>query len=769
MSIQPSNAPSSLAAIPPPVTADRETLTNSRVRTAADVVGAFSVMWTADLERSRQRALCQSAVDGAPPYSDAKSRSLGTFGRSNFNPGLARRSTFREESPYNELLEQMDILCTFPTKHGDQNQQVEWAPILAECFTEMMIRWPAFNYLWQYGVSLFVRDGVSIACFEDENDWRYWFYGMQHFKFPNESKPCEDMLDMCGWKVKMNCSQLFRMVKNEAIAGQIGWNVPAVKEAIKQASAINDTSFDAERWEARWKNNEVMDGSRAPQVEVIHLLVKELDGTVTHLICQKSPAGTDGPLLYERRNAFSKMSRFMTLFTYGVGTNGDLHSIRGHTSRIFNSVVADTRTINAFVDMAVFSATPHLECANEDAMMSIPMRKVGYMTVVGQGNKFMDVKIPNFEENLIPLHGMMTQLLEGESSGASLMPAQRGMERKTDRQEANERLAEGQLTTSAMALFFPALERLLKEVIRRVSRKNYRSDEPGGEEAWWLRNRLRARGVPLEALYEADIDAIEVNTGIGKGSQSARMAAANEIMNLSNALDEQGKNEALRIKIGTLAGIRKANLLAPAIPGQRPGQQVENAMLQNGFLCGGNPAQISTVKPLPDQNSAAHVQTHLQFLQELWPMTEQQDQRAALTAIQPVWNHCIDDWQMMDPGNPLYKEAKQALREMGEYVTNTAKELAAEEDRAHDEAARNGGDPNAADNGTNGKDVGGEGPSMSNFARAIDAKAKLSFTIQKNEEDLRHQKEMNSLKAAGMVQTMNLKNVEAKNRLLNQP
>ncbi len=751
MAGEPSNAPSALSAIPPPVTADRKTIVKDRVRTAADVAAAFGAMWTADLERSRNRALCQSAVDGAAPYSDGKSRSQGTYGRSNFNPGLARRSTFKEEAPYNDILDQNDIFTTFPTKYGDDDMR-EWIePILAEEFSAMLRKWGEFNNLWQYNVSLFVRDGVSIACFDDERDWRYSIYGLQHFKFPNESKPCEDRLDMCGWEQNANCRDLYRKIQNEKIAKAIGWKPAVVKEAIKQASQINNTSLDYERLEARWKNNEVLDGAKAPQIKVVHLLVKEVDGTVTHLAAPKSGLGD---CFYEHRNAFNSMGRFMTLFTYGVGTNGDLHSIRGHTSRIFNTVAAATRTMNAFVDMAMFAATPHLECANDDAMTSIPFRKAGPMTLVGHGNKFLTTEVPDFQENLIPLYGMMTQLFEGESSGASMMPTpKRQMERKTNAQEFNERLSEGQLTTSAMSLFFPSLERLFKEVARRVKRKGYRANEPGGDLVWWLRNRLKARGVPLEALYEADVDAMEVNTGIGKGSQLARMAVADSIMEDYHLYDDKGKTEALRLKVTTRAGTRVANRLVPPIPGQRPGQQVDNADNQNGLLASRNKAQIMSVKVRPDQNSPAHVRTHLEFLQELWPMTEGQDQREALETIQPVWAHAIDDLQLVDDKNPLYSEAKQLLREMSEWVTNTAKELAAEEDRAADEAGR---EPGA------GKDVGGEGPNMSNFVRAIDAKAKLQFTLEKNEEELRHRREMNALEKAGKIQTMTLKNVEHK-------
>ena len=759
------NLPSSLAAIPPPVTPDRKTIVTQRMRTTGDVVGAWSVMWTADLYRSRARALCQAAIDGAPPYSDNRSRAMGTYGRSNFNPGFARRSTFKEESPYNEILEQMDILTTVPTLFGDEQSRQLWEPILAEGFTKMLRRWPEFNYLWQYNVSLFVRDGVSVCWFDDEKDWRWSVSGLQHFKFPNESKPCESRLDMVGWRSKLNTNTLYQKIKNRKAAEKIGWNVAAVEEAVKQASAINDSSLSAEEMERRWKNYDVLDGAKAPQIETINLLVQEVDGTVTLLMALKN-GDSKGPLLYERPNVFRSMGRFMTLFNYAVGTNGDIHSIRGHANRIYDSVVAAVRALNAFVDMAIFSATPHLECRDEDAMQTLPLRKIGYMTLIQQGNKFLETKTPNFEQNLIPLYNTMSGIFEGESSGQSVASFnQRQMERKTDRQEANERMSEGQLTTSAMALFFPSLERHWKEVMRRASRKNYRKDEPGGEEVWWLRNYLTRRGVPLEALYQVDIDGMEVNTGIGRGSQLSRMAVADDIMEDYDRYDADGQNMALRLKLTTRAGSRIANQIAPQIPGQRPGQQVDNADDQNGFLSGGNPAQIASVKVRPDQNSALHVQTHLEFLRELWPMTEQQDQRAALTAIQPVWAHCIEDLQLVSKRNPLFPQAKQELREMSEWITNTAKELAAEEDRMRDKGMQEG----AASNGEGGqaKDVGGMGPNMSNFARAIDARAKLQYTTALNAEKLRHQQQSNALDEARQVQDMNLKNLEARLKMLN--
>jgi hypothetical protein len=774
----PANNPSALSSIPPPVTADRKQITDKRVRTSSDVVAAFGVMYTADLWRSRERALCQAACDNAAPYSDSKSKAMGTYGRSNFNPGFARKSTAKEQNPYIELMQQMDVFSSTPTKHGTPEEQEVWEPIIAEGFTKMLQRWPKWDYLYQLIVSLFVRHGVAVPCWTDESDWQPWAYGMQHFKFPERSKPCEDDLDMCGWRSQENCRDLYRKIQNEKVAAKCGWNVAAVKAAIKKACVQNDTNFDYERLEQRWKAMEVLDGAKPPSIDTIHLLVREVDGTITHLAAPAT--GSDGdPVFYESRGKYRSMRRFMTLFTFGVGTDGFLHSIRGHTSNIYNMAVSATRTLNAYADMAMFAATPHLECADDNAMQTLPFRKVGYMTMIAKGNKFQDVKVPNFDQTLLPLYSTFTSLLEGESSGAPINSDQRrSLERKTNMQELNERMEDGQLTTAALGLFYPAFGRFLKEIMRRVKRRNYRSDEPGGEDVWWLRNYLKTRDVPLDALYKLDVDNMEVNNGIGNGSQAARLGIANSLMEDYYLLDDQGRNEVLRLRFSTRVGARKANRIVPPVAGLRPGQQVDNADDQNGFLVSRNPAQILSVKWRPDQNNHAHVKTHLEFLKELWPMTQEQDQRTALETIQPLWAHGVDDLQHLDPKDPLFIEAKQAFREMSEWVVNTAKELAAEEDRAADTAAREGA-PNGAE-GMNGKDAGGEGPNMSNFARAIDARAKLEYTVKANEEKLaaqremnaekiRAQKESNALNAAGKVQDMNLKNLDAKMKFLNKP
>jgi hypothetical protein len=109
----------------------------------------------------------------------------------------------------------------------------------------------------------------------------------------------------------------------------------------------------------------------------------------------------------------------------------------------------------------------------------------------------------------------------------------------------------------------------------------------------------------------------------------------------------------------------------------------------------------------------------------------------------------------VDPANPIKKTAKKTLAQMSEWVLNTAKEIAAAEDRERDAAAKEAG----------ASGVGDLGPSMGNFGRAVDAAAKLDYETTRNAMKLEHEKEMLAIRRAAAIQDMQLKNVAARDKM----
>lgn len=732
--------------IPPPVV-DPETdeyVKEGLFSSAYQIKQAFDQMWNDDLESSRNRAIIQASLDGAPPFSEIKARMMGTHGNTNVNWGLAQRALAKEEIPYNDLLESFDIFGTLPTEHGDESSRKTWEPAMAETVTQGLRNWSLFNYLWQYNVHLFKREGVSMAFFNEDRTWEWEIQGLQQFKFPRGCKPSMDKIPFFGCRVDMNCAQLYSFIKDPEKAKKAGWDLRGVKKVLAKAAPDESDSQEYEKWEAHWKNHDITYTSTAPKVETIYFYWQELNGTVSQAIIPFETTKTDQTCLYKKIGKYGSMERLANIFTDGIGTNGDLHSIRGFSQKIHDKNVHINRVVSAFVDGSIYAATPHLQCSTEDAVETIPIKKMGAFNIVEQGNTFVDTKSPDFQQSLIPLLNVVSQYMEGDSSGASILGATRTSERKTNLMEQNEQAQASQMSSGSMNLFFASWGKLFKEVIRRMIRRDYAEDEPGGQLVFWIRKQLLKQGVPLEAFYQIDIDRIQINTGIGKGSHASRKGAIDSLMQDYGQFDAEGKNTLLRMKTALTAGTRTADLLAPQTPGLRPGQQVENAILENAFLTGSNQFQIESVQILPDQDMAVHVKTHIERLSQLFQMIEGgQPPEVMFPVVSPLWGHAVTQWEQIDPADPLYREAKAALQQMGEWVTNTGKELAAAEQKAQAEGgSQAGAQPEAGiDN-------------LTAFKHAVDANAKIEMDKASNELELRHKQQMMALDQAKKVQDL---------------
>lgn len=704
------SVPSGQAYAVPAVVGPEGELLKHRVRTVSDIQSAFMQIWSADQASDYNRAIQQAFIDGVPPFTDTDGTGMG---RVNVNWGFGRKLMEQFELPYTDLLESSGVLFNVQTKHGDEASRAFTEPLLAQGISRMLRRWRPYNTLYQKRAQLFVREGVAICFYDDDRNWQWQVMGQQNMKFPREASTCEDDQDSCGCKVDMIASKLAQYVKNKDVAEAMGWNVGAVEEALKHAKPRSQyIQNDHQHWQAKWKDNDVLWSVTAPVIETIHWFQGETDGTVSHYIVRWDG---EGEILYKSEGKYHEFSRLMTMFTYGIGTNGDLQSCRGQGSFGYQAGNAMNRIMCAGIEMGMHANTPHITVSSEDSLNDLPLRRMGPYMTVQNGTQFIETKVPDFGSSLIPLFGLTANIFQQQTQGGTaLIPAQ-AMERMTNEQSQQKMMQEGSLTASQMTIFFSAEECHLREVVRRIIRPTYRVDEPGGKQINDLKVWLERQKVPLEALYAIDVDSLEVNTGIGRGSRMDRLNIANQLMAAQHNFDAQAQNRIKHMWVGALGNAQLANDIEPLTPGQRPGEQVQVAVNENGMLTGKNEIQIASVVILPDQDHAAHVETHIGFLQQLWPMTRSQDVQNAFLTISPLWEHATEQWERMNPESPFYKEAKQALREMSEWVTNTAKQLAAEQQR---EALGEGGE---------GQEQGGATPTQ--MVHSFDAEAKLGEIV----------------------------------------
>lgn len=728
--------------IPPPVTSDNKLILQGRIQNPKTALSLFQFLWFGDFQNMRVRALIARALDGFPPLSDANNARLGQRGKTNVNWGHVRRAFQEACMPFNDILESMFPLMYVPTNYGTDEERDWIEPILAEEISRCIRNWSKFNPLWQQTVRLFISEGVGIEMWTDEWNWQWIVKGMQDVKFPRRVAPFVDAMDVVSIKVDELTSDLFKYIMFPARADKLGWNSKAVQESILKAVPLTLTPSDLEQWEKIAKNLDILPQQTAPMVETIHTIAKELDGTMSHYI---SRYDGEGPWLYERIGKYREASRFMVLYTYDVGTNGDLHSIRGLCHHLFNPGVTMDLALSAAADAVIRRATAVVQGAGEDALNSMPYRSIGSEMVLNEGWEFVDQKTPPFQETFEPWYQTIKNNVfdpqRGDyfsGSGAQTESREKGVY-VSDKQSTNNIVQGSQFTASAMNLFFTQKQCWAREVVRRLIRKSYRQNEPGGREAWDLRNRLKKRGVPLEALYQADIGGIEINTGIGRGSLNARRAMFDTLMSRFYQFDAKAQNLLLREWATIYSNARKGRELVPTVEGARPPHDLEDANNENTPLMSMNPLFAANIQVLPNQNHEVHCESHIQALTRIFQANAQgQDPNTTLMMAQPLHAHATQHLEMMAPSDPATGEFKATLEQMNEFLTNQAKRMAAQQlkmQQAQAQGAPANGNGAPAPQGANGSAADNQDtPGL--LREAVEAEDSLQFNQSKRQLDL---------------------------------
>ena len=112
-----------------------------------------------------------------------------------------------------------------------------------------------------------------------------------------------------------------------------GWNVKETNRVIAktittQGKDTENTRFpsESEYTQDLIKNNDLFEGIENPVVPVLHFLVREANGKVSHFICAEKD-GKD--FMYQKLERFERPEQAFLFYTLGVGTNGTYHAVRG--------------------------------------------------------------------------------------------------------------------------------------------------------------------------------------------------------------------------------------------------------------------------------------------------------------------------------------------------------------------------------------------------------------------------------------------------------
>lgn len=669
----------------------------SRLKDVKSAITIYGALKHADEQSSYNRARVDAMFDGANPYDSGKLYSSGQGLKTNLNFGEAQRLLDISLSAYVDLYSSLEKLVEVKGTLGEPSEVGPLEDIVAEELTHLIRSWPEFHSNYLRLCTTFIKHGVAVSYFDTPDEWRFRVGSFADIVIPRQTPANENFIDVAVGRRRYHLHELYAFIKNEDAAEKVGWDVSEVKRIITENAETVGGGGQNRSWEtaqAELKNNDIYSGYRNPAVDVLHFWVREMDGSVSHYICaEKDPE----EFMYKKVSRYDKPEQAYVLFSYGTGSNGTYHSIRGLGHRIFNHIQTSNRLRCQMIDGAMLGSAVMIQPESQRALDELGFTYYGAYAVLSPNVNIIEKAIPNLGTAVQPALEDISNQLALNTDTVSTYGSQQGSPYRNQMQVVADMDVSTRLSGASLNLFYASWTRLLREVVRRVveSKKN----DPALKDFY---ARCETRGVPEEFVRTLDVARTKAVRSIGNGSYANRLVALRELQGISGSFDEVGRRNLTRDIVSTRVGHDLANRYAPANEDARQTVDDKIAFLENQQLAMGNPVPVVSTE-LHGVHLQAHVPAMMQVIEQL--NAGAADPVQSLPALQAFYQHIGETVQALagDPASEsLISDANQSLQFAEEMINNTSKQVQKMQ-RDAQIAAQEGGapqqgqqDPNAA-------------------------------------------------------------------------
>ena len=727
---------------------DSGSVPKSRIKDVKSATELYNTLKKGDEGSAVNRTRVQAMFDGVAPYSESALRQSGQAFRCNLNFGEAEKFLESSMAAYVDLINSVETLVRVETAFGDPKQRVEWNRVMSEEYSFQLRKWPRFNYEYLNLCNHFVGHGVGVNYFEDERSWHWRSSGLGDILIPRQTRATEDSVEVAAARRFVPVNEMYRYIEDPEVAAELGWNVKEVKKAIKDASS--ETALDDwERIQSEIKNNDLWTGAKAAKVQLIHMWVREFDGTVSHFMTL--PNGDNKDFLYKKVSRYRSINEAFTFFTYGIGTNGTYHSIRGLGHKIYSHVQVSNRIRSQAVDNAMLAGAPMIQPDDERALENFAFNYFGPFAILPPNMKYVDKASPNTSQTMMPVLQDLSQLVQdraGQYSPANVF----GKGDRRSKFEVAAHLEEAaKLNVTALNLFYNPWDRFHMEVARRFFRMDYVPTDPGGEAVLEFRERCFLRGVPLEALAAMDIRKTRAVRAVGNGSQAKRSVSLQQLNELAGIFDSEGRHNLFRDQVASLVGHDAADRYIPARPDQRIPVDTKVAQLENEHMLEGKQIDV-----FPNEVHIVHLDVHVPAIEELFMAVEQGQMELIDAAVKAmsVFDHSMQHLENIQQDPTLMdrvNEFNSRLQQVSELIINGQRQLAKMQREAEDLPEEAGGQENPEESGK----------AVEAQEKLIEHRLKLQMMQEKHEMEMmiklqkaEQERQLNDAKSASNIQSM---------------
>lgn len=659
-----------------------------RLTSVAAASSIYSGLHKADETSSINRSRTDALFDGAPPYDPSVLRSTGQGSRTNLNFGEAQRYLDVAMSSYVDLYSSLERLVAvrLGSKASLENR-VEIEDVISEELTATMRALPEFHTNYLRLCAEFTKHGVSVAYFDSAKDWRFRVCGLGEFQIPRQSVASEEGIEVAVARRDYLLHELFGFIRNEETAEQLGWDCEETKRVIVKNATTSGTEHKFESWEdiqREMKNNDLYTGHRNTTVSVVHMWVREFDGSVSfYMFAENGPK----EFMFREVSRFQSPEKAYLLFSYGVGTNGTYHSVRGLGFRIFNHVQVSNRLRCQMVDSAILAGSVMLQPNSERDLEKLSFTVYGPYSVLSPNLDLVEKQPNDLSRTMKPaLDDMSNQLSLNVDLMSTYGPSINSPYRNELQTEHDITVA-SRLSGSTLNLFYASWSRLLREVVERIC--------TGSQDVWTKRffERCAERGVTKQDIANLDFTRTTAVRAIGSGSMTNRLLALREINQYAGAFDEVGRKQLVRDIVASRVGHDIADRYIPRQQEPRQTAQGKIAWLENSAMKAGEEVPVMSNEP-----HLEHLNAHVPMLQELLAVIQEgtQDLGQVLPTATVVFGHVTDHAEnlAMDPNaQSEVAEIRKLLQIGDEVITNFGRRL----QRMQREAAEQDGTAQAGD------------------------------------------------------------------------
>lgn len=600
----------------------------SRIKDAKSAYEIWETLRRADAVSAFDRSKIDAAYDNERPYDERALINAGQSYRVNVSWGFAKQVLDTAMAGYTDIINAPQTFFSCPTLYGSQTENDELSQVVAQEVTAAIRSWRNFFPTYLKLCNSFIKHGVGVVMFNDEWDWRWKSTDMSDFKIPRKTEIGQDNIDVAACLRFYSPTQLYQLIKDEEMAKIHGFNIEACRRAIIQSVNNNNNyynfrQYDWEKLEMELRNNDLFFTTQAANqqsIRVVHLWVTEFDNRVSHYMINDDNSVQD--FLFKKVGRFENSYQAYTVFTYGVGTNGYYHGVRGQGYDVFAINGALNRAYCSLLEIASFGSAPTFQPKDETALQEMQFIPNGIYNLLSPGiDVIKDTIVPNVSSGTLPIVNAFTQLFRERTSSYNTESLVNTSIEKSATQVRAELSNIAKMSVSSLNLFFDPWESLMREMVRRMKRKDYDAREPGGKQIAELHKRLLRRGSEsfgdkdryLQAFLNLDVDRLRVTKPVGAGSEAARMVSFDRLMGIFGSLPDFGKQNLIWDIASETAGYENAARYAiQPNESDKPTVDASIAQIENNQLIAGSNIQV-----IDGQNNLVHAKVHTEALNPL--------------------------------------------------------------------------------------------------------------------------------------------------------